>query len=317
MAIEDKLNLGKKIFFVNPPFDLQKLVMPLLSISEFEVYSVVNYQYTKAILQLYPDSICFVCIDSGITMNEWENFVITLSNDDTLKNVCFGVLSAYASSTDKAHLLLNANIPAGFISLNDNKEDLAEKIEKILLLNEARGVRKFIRVNCNRNRKTFIQYKINDQPLAFAIQDISSAGFLCAASLKYKPFFTENMLLRNIDIHLMTTKITCNAVVLRTFEKDGLLFIAMLFTKGLPYTAKLAIQTFIQYFLQSNMNAKILTLEKDTTDYSKHITKTDNDDAFLIAVEEDNVIYADDVQEDIVFADDLYEDDVKLIDDTI
>lgn len=305
MALEEKLNLGKKIFFINPPFDLKGLVMPMLFISEFEVYTISDYRYAKPILLEYPDSICFVCIDDGLTINQWANFIISISNDPSLSNVFFGVMSAFASTMDKNDLLLNANIPAGFISLNDTKEDLADKIKKILVLNEAKGVRKYIRAKCNSDRRVHVNCNINDTEYNLAIDDISSAGILCVTSLANKSIFKDSMLIRNLTIHLLTGRVKCNAVILRTYEKDNKFYMAILFTKGLPYATKASIQTFIQYSLQTSLELKILGLTPDNTDYSKRIIEEKIEDAFLIEVEDE-----------IVYADDLYDEDVQLIDDT-
>ena len=313
MAVENKLNLGKKIFFINPSFDIRNRVIPLLATWEFEVYTVVNYQYTKELLQKYPDSICFVCIDDQLTINAWSNFIIAISNNPSFNTVFMGVLSATASSNHRAHLLLNANIPAGFISLNENKAELPSKIEQILVLNEAKGVRKFVRATCNKNRALFLQYKRENKFFRLFLQDISSAGLLCVTQLQNKEVFKENMLLKNIDIQLFSTKVKCNAVVLRTYEKDNLLYIAILFTKGLPFTVKADIQTFIQRYLQANLEKEVLSMELDTTDYTQKITEVEVIEEFLDPIDD-----AEDLEEiPVMYADDVYEEDIQLIDDTL
>ncbi len=323
MNKESTINFGKKVFFVNPTFQTEKLVIPMLSVLEFEVYVIKDYTVTKSLLRKYPDSICLISMDNVLPLNTWTNFIIELSTDESLCNVVFGAMSARTTTIDKNHLLLNANLAAGFISLAENKENLVGNLQKILLLNEAKGRRKYIRAKSINNTNIHIQCEINNKNFALAIKDISTAGMLCVTTIGNQYEFTQNMLLRDMIITLLTTRVKCNAVIFRTFEKDGEFYIVLLFTKGLPFSTKTAIQAFIQNTLQMAIDVECLYLEKDSTDYSTRKTEATKDDAFLISLEEEEAkaaqtIYANDIDEHgnvIQYEDDNYDEDIQLIND--
>ncbi len=313
MESNEVVDLGKKIFFLNPPYDFKKIIIPVLSDLEYEMYIISSYKYAKDILRMYPDSICFVCIDEELSIEHWYNFIVSFSGDPQLENVFLGVMSAHAGTSDRNHFLLNASIPAGFISLATKKEDLVSQIEGILKINNAKGVRKFVRVDCITDKLIAAQYSTNNTLCSFRIENISSAGLLCVTSPKLSSFFTPNMLLKEFTLVLRTQKIKSNVVVLKTFVKDGKLYLVLLFTKGLPFIAKSAIQAYIRFFLQNSIESIIATAKPDETDYSKLQTAAiaaDVDEAFLISVDEEEILYADEVEE-VTYADEVDEQEIS------
>ncbi len=307
MDAKEVVDLGKKIFFLNPPFDFKKIIIPVLSDREYELYILDSYKNAKTILREHPGSICFVCIDGGLPIEHWYNFVVSFSSDPVLSTIFLGVMSAHAGASDRNHFLLNASIPAGFISLASKKEELLEKLEGILKINNAKGIRKYVRVDCVTDKLISAHYKINDTVCPFRIDNISSAGLLCATSPTVGSFFSPNMLLKDFLLVLRSQKIKCNAVILKMFENGGKCFLVLLFTKGLPFASKSAIQAYIRAFLQSSIDSVIASMQPDETDYSKlhdAAIGSDIEDAFLISVDEEEVLYAEDTQE-ITYADEV------------
>ncbi len=307
MEQNEVVDLGKKIFFLNPPYDFTKIIIPVLSDLEYEIYVLSTYKFAKEILRNNPGSICFVCIDGEMPIGNWYNFIVSFSSDPDLSSIFLGVMSAYAGASDKNHFLLNASIPAGFISLVSKKDELIAKIEGILRINNAKGVRKYVRVDCETDKLISAQYKVENSMFPFKIEDISSAGLLCATSITVGSYFSQNMLLKDFLLVLRTQKIKCNVVILKTFEKNGKCYLVLLFTKGLPFAAKAAIQAYIRFFLQNSLDTNLATAKPDDTDYSKlhdAAIAAEVEDAFLISVDEEEILYADDVEE-VTYADEF------------
>ncbi len=310
MESNESVDLGKKVFFLNPPFDFKKIIIPILSDLEYEIYVISSYKYAKETLRNYPDSICFVCIDGEMPISYWYNFVVSCNNDLELSSVCLGVMSAHAGASDRNHFLLNALIPAGFVSLVSKKDELLSKIEGILRINNAKGIRKYVRVDCSSDKLIQAQCKINDEIYPLRIANISSAGLLCITKTDMAPLFSVNMLIRDFVLVLRSQKIKCNAVILKSFISEGRLYLVMLFTKGLPHVVKTSIQAYIRFFLQNSIDSKINTIQPDTTDYSKlheAAIAAEIDEAFLISVE-DEIKYVEEV-EGITYADEAEDAD--------
>ncbi len=307
MENNEAVDLGKKIFFLNPPFDFTKIIVPILSDKEYEIYILQDYKFAKEALRKYPGSICFVCIDGGMSIEHWYNYIVSFSNDPSLSSILLGVMSLYAGASDRNHFLLNAMIPAGFISLANKKDELVDTIEGVLRINNAKGVRKFVRVDCKTDKLISAQFKNENTMYPFKIEDISSAGLLCATSMTVGAHFSQNMLLKDFILVLRSQKIKCNVVILKTFVKDGKCYLVLLFTKGLPFVAKTAIQAYIRFFLQNSLEADLVTTPPDETDYSKlhdAAIAADVEDAFLISVDEEDVLFSDDA-EAVTYADDF------------
>ncbi len=305
MISTESVDLGKKIFFLNPPYDFKKLIIPMLSDLEYEIYILSDYKYAKEALRNNPDSICFVCIDGEISIEHWYNFVVSFNNDPSLSSIFLGVMSAYAGASDRNHFLLNASIPAGFISLAAKKDELVNKLVGILKINNAKGVRKYVRADCATDELISVHCEVNDAIFPLHIDNISSAGLLCSASPKIAASFSPNMLLKEFFLILRKQKIKCHTVVLKTFISNEKLFIVLLFTKGLSYNSKAIIQSYIRYFLQTTLDQTLTDAKPDDTDYSKLQTAAigaEGEDAFLISVDEEEVIFADEIEE-VTYAD--------------
>ncbi len=315
MESNESVDLGKKVFFLNPPFDFKKIIVPVLSDKEYEVCVINSYKHAKAILRAHKDSVCFVCIDGEMPIDHWYNFIVSFNDDETLSTIFLGVMSAHARTSDKNHFLLNASIPAGFISLVAKKDDLISTIEGILRINNAKGVRKYVRVDCGSDKLISAQCILAGSQHIFRIENISSAGLLCTAPTNLAPAVTANMLLKDFLLNLRSQKIRCNTVVLKSFINNGKLFIVLLFTKGLPFNAKASIQAYIRFFLQNTIETVLATTHPDQTDYSKlheAAIASNMKEAFLISVDEEEVLYAED-ESAVTYADEGEEHNISSV----
>jgi len=276
MQLREHPVFGRKVFFLNPPFNIRKLVIPVLEEREYEICLIDDYRDAKNILRHYPDSICFVSIDNNeqpqLTINQWFNFVESFSEDTVLSTIYTGVLAYRVPQSKKNLFLLNTAIPAGFTQTNGSIEDLIETLTDILDINGAKGRRKYVRVKCTSARLANVTCPLGKKSYALPIVNISSVGLACSASLEYRTVFAENTLLRDIAIALNGTLITCSAAVFSVTERKDSLLIVLLFLKGTPHAAKKLIRRYIFQSLHEEIVNKIQKEPQDMTEYSKEIS---------------------------------------------
>ncbi len=285
MSLHENTDFGRKIFFLNPPYDFKKNIIPVLSDAEYEVYVIGDYKYAKSILREFPDSICFVCIDDVMPADHWYNFIASFSNDPILSTIFIGVLATHPKAADRNHFLLNANIPAGFITISSVREELTETLFSILNLNGAKGHRKYVRADCREEKLSNAEAFIHDMHIYFSIYDISSVGIACGVHASMTNLFSQNMLVRDFTLNLREKKLKCNAIVLKIIPGQHETTIVFLFTRGIQTTVKSSIQEYIRLFLQTSIERIEVNSEPDETDYSKHqkpFSLFDLEDAFLI-----------------------------------
>ncbi len=280
------LDLGRKIFFLNAPTKFQDTIIPMLATSGYELYVLSSYKYAKSILREYPSAVFFICIDSELLIDEWYNFVSSISNDKNFQNVILGIMSTYAGQKEKDHFLLNASIPGGFVSLSQSDEIIHDYIHSILNINEAKGRRNFVRANCEEEKDLAGEYEVKGFHHSLKISNISSAGILCETFPVAQALFTNKKLLNNFIINIKGQKTKANVTIYRTYIENEKLFLVLLFTEDLSFSAKSAIDIYVRNLLQSRIDARIKNMPLDSENYSKRQKSAiagDSDEAFLIA----------------------------------
>lgn len=267
MNLHENSTLGRKVFFVNPPFYVTHTIIPRLTGMEYEVYSIDDYRMVKPILKKYPDSICFINIDcEDLTFREWFRFAQSFEEDEVLSTIFFGVISQYAPKPERENFLLNVQLPAGFIQYTPDLESLVSIFTAILEMNGAMGKRKYVRADCGRDPRIYAEIDVNTKKVPLMIQNISSVGISCYATEAQLPLFEEKSVHR-MTLHLHDMFFNGSLIILMKREIDGRKMIVMLFGQGLAYTAKNMIRDFIRTRIQANLNTELLSLKPDTTDY--------------------------------------------------
>ncbi len=293
----EPLDLGKKVFFLHPPPEFQDIVIPMLSSAGYELYQLSSYKHAKAILKEYPDSVFYICIDQELLIDQWYNYVSSFSNDGELSQVIIGIMATYAGKNEKNHFLLNTLIPGGFVALNQEPIVTHDYIHSILMINNAKGKRNFVRAFCEDQTDVFATYKVKGHSCPLRISNISSAGLLCVAQKKLEVLFQQNKNLTTFSINLRGQNIDCNVTVFRTYSNEDKLFIVLLFTEELSYLKKASIDMYVRTLLQERIDKKISTLALDNNNYTereKSAVGDDSGDAFLISLESDTFRFDDD-----------------------
>lgn len=273
---------GRKVFFLNPPYQISNFVIGRLRESEYEIYVIDDYKDAKNILRHYPDSICFINIDSVLTTDQWLNFVVSLGREEALKSIFLGVISKGMRQAEKTHFMLHAAVPAGFLVFNGNVTELTETLTEILDLNGAKGRRSSVRATCAHDPTATVTLPTPEGNKAFRLLDISSVGIAAIAPASYQNMFVPKTIFRNAPLRFGVNRVQASLVLLMVKQSPKYISLVFLFTQGMQSNVKTTIREYVAYNLQYEMRLAIENEPKDETDYSKSFTVTDGGDAFLI-----------------------------------
>lgn len=261
--------MGRKVFFVSPPYYVTNTIIPRLTANEYEVYSIDNFRMVKPILRKYPDSICFINIDSKeLSFKEWFRFAKSFEEDEVLSTIFFGVISQYAPKPERENFLLHVQLPAGFIQYTPDLNSMVEIFLAILEMNGAMGKRKYVRADCGRDARIYADIDINTKTVPLMIQNISSVGISCYINDHQLPLL-EDKSVHRMHLHLEDLSFSGSIVVLMKREIDNKKIVVMLFGQGLAYSSKNMIRDFIRQKIQANLMTEFVGVPLDKEDYSK------------------------------------------------
>lgn len=266
MAIDETPIFGRKVFFLNPPYAVKRTVIEKLHAQEYETYYIDNYRFAKSILRKNRDSICFINIDGQLSIKEWFNFVKSFEEDEVLSTVFVGILSQKIKIAEKNQFLLKTNIPGGFIMLNEGMETITEKIIKILQINNAKGRRKYVRLRCKEDSKAMVHVSKNNHLYDMQLRDISSVGFACILSPKFKCDFVEKEVLKSILIDVTGRSVYCDGAIYAIKEINNQKELVVLFMRSTSQETRNVIRDYVFATLQKNLNEA--PAQDDETNYS-------------------------------------------------
>ena len=277
---------GRKVFFLNPPYSVRKVVLGNLQEMEYEIYVIDDYKDAKNILRHYKDSICFINVDEQLTPEAWFNFVTSFEDDEILKTIFLGIITERLRKADKDQFMLKANIPAGLIPLNGRLDDITETFNGILEINGAKGRRQYVRAQCAKDPNAVLFYTVGGKMYQFKLLDISSVGTAAILPPQFKDLLQPNSVMRDITISLGTKQLVLSAAVFAIKENEKFLTLVLLFMKGTLSSTKSVIREYVFKTLSSDMINSITGESQDGENYDykpREVKK--NDDAFLLDVD--------------------------------
>lgn len=259
---------GRKIFFVNPAFKIEKILIEYLRKNEYEVYTLKDYRKAKRVLSVYPESMCFIDIDEGLSYSEWFNYMKSFSTVPELQGIYLGIVTQNAGWEDKDKFLMNIRLPCGFSHI-DKKEGILEHFTKILDLNGAKGRRKYLRLDTRSERDVSGYMTAAGKLYTVNIKDISSVGFAINYKQELVPLFQKNTLIRNLCLSAGRKSMVCSCIVFNTqMNQDGTAMSVLMLTNENPEETKNYIRDYIFQKFDLKMNALIENVEKDDTRYN-------------------------------------------------
>lgn len=261
--------LGRKVFFLNPPLSITTYVYDCLKEAQYEVYFINKYTEAKPILRSYPDSLCFIFIDDQLSLREWYNYIQSFSEDETLKSIFLGVISARIRPADKEKFLMNLKLPGGFVMLGGPVAELFTTIKGILDVNGAMGKRRYLRLDCPNSDLVSGYLASGFRLYQFSIDTLSSAGFTCRMNTKMGFNFTKNMVIPNICINLGRRTVVCSAVVFEVRQTADSTVAILLFTKDTDKQSRIAIRNYIYMCLSEQMDLLIKNSKPDMDSYKE------------------------------------------------
>lgn len=239
--------VGRKVFFVNPPLYVENYLQPELKQHEYEAYIIKDYKYTKNALRRFPDALCFIFIDDELSYDGWFNFILSFQQDEKLKTIFVGLMSAMIPAPVREKFMMNLSLPGGFIMLNEIKGTaLIDNVIGILELNGAKGRRKYLRLDCDETVSINGYFANQSQLLQVSIANISSVGFTCYYPKSYGAVLTKNMLVPSFSITLGRRSIVTPSVVFDVKSVDEKNYFAvLLFLKQVGPDDRKVIKNFI------------------------------------------------------------------------
>ena len=260
---------GRKIFFVNPTFNIEKYLIDYLRKNEYEVYILKEYKKAKRVLSVYPDSMCFIDIDEQLSYSEWYNYMKSFSLIPELQGIYLGIVTQNAPWEDKDKFLMNVRLPCGF-TLISKQEKILEHFAAILDLNGAKGRRKYLRLD-TRSEKDVSGYMTSEGKLyTINIKDISSVGFAITYKQELMSMFQKNTLIRNLCLSAGRKSMVCSCIVFNTqVNPDGTAMSVLMLTNENPESTKTYIRDYIVQKVDEKMNTLIANVEKDDTRYNQ------------------------------------------------
>ena len=259
---------GRKIFFVNPTFNIEKYLIDYLRKNEYEVYILKDYRKAKKILSVYPDAMCFIDIDEQLSYSEWYNYMKSFAVIPELQGIYLGIVTQNAGWDDKDKFLMNIRLPGGF-TLIDKKESLLEHFAAILDLNGAKGRRKYLRLDTRGEKDVSGYMTAGGKLYTVNIKDISSVGFAIIYKPDLMPLFQKNTLVRNLCLSAGRKSMVCSCIVFNTqMNQDGTAMSVLMLTNENPESTKTYIRDYIFQKFDAKMNTLIENVEKDDTRYN-------------------------------------------------
>lgn len=259
---------GRKIFFCNPSLFIENVIVDALRQDDFEVYIINNYKNAKSLLLQYPDSICYIDIDSELSFSAWFNFIKSFSSEG-LESIYVGIISETSKQQDMEKFLMNLKLPCGFININKKSDKLLNQFIDILDLNGAKGRRKYIRLDTTGRTEVKGYLSYQDKLYDINIKDISVAGFACSYKCEYLNIFKKNMHLQNVCINIKRKSLVVSCIIFNTFEnKDGTATAVMMFTNENPIEMIQDIRAFIieDYINKVDEVLKITSIDHNNYD---------------------------------------------------
>jgi hypothetical protein len=246
--------VGKKIFFLYPSRVMLNGIVEELIQQEYEVYIIRDHEKMRNVLKQFPDSIVFVNIDEGIPEKDWEAWICGVMKDPPTAKAGIGVLTASTNETLERKYINKVRLQCGFTVVKTDALPAIRKLYAILQSVNARGRRKYIRVNTENESMTAINIPHNGIFIEGTIRDISVVGLSC--TFNEDPGLEKNSLCQNMQIKLGSTLLKAEGIVFGSREDEFARVYVFLFTQRTDPDMRVRIRKFNQSILQSRMDAQ-------------------------------------------------------------
>ena len=282
-------DLGRKVFFVYPPSVVREELITRLIDDEYETYMLKDIKRAEIVLEKYPNSICFVNIDTGMTEPEWELWIRKIMKDPKFSGIGIGIVSYNNNDRLQKKYLMDIGIQCGYIKLKLGRDESIKILLATLKANEAKGRRKYVRADCSTDTLTSFNFTHGRLTVTGKILDISVIGFSCI--LNPDPNIAKNTLLEDVQLKLRASLLRTNLIVFGMRPMGDRTLYIILFPPNLENHQKNKIRSYIQSVLQ-------IFIEQDCNEALKNMPKESSkkEDELPEAAENDLLQEADELE---------------------
>lgn len=264
---EDKSVFGRKVFFIAPGIVFEQQVIERLRLMEYEVYAIEDYRKAKPLLRKNADSICFCIIESQLTLKGWHSFIKSFEDEGVFAPLDVGVIIHTLTDEKHASFVSGLQLDAGIIRMDQNQELMFREIVKALDAKQAKGLRKYVRVNCLNESQADLLWLNGNRMCKLKIIDISSVGLAAKLSAGQANTVYINQIIDGATINLKTIQVSVDIKITAIKAAGDFLLVVIMFNASTTPAAITKIRSYIAENLQEALNSQIRNSDLDRTDY--------------------------------------------------
>lgn len=259
-----------KIYFVKP-VDLIAVVINTLVELEYETYTVseVDSEALLKILPLGQRSIVFLSVSNKQEIPKWVEYarkVQAIRGAEGGVAVQVGAFVYSSMDAEERQRFLVHQIPTiGFASVRENTVQI---LEKILIVFDARGMRRYVRVRSRGLCVAFVTIKGRSEPLRCKVVEISAYAMLCEVDPPYHQYFGVGEHLADVMLALRGIHVRAAVKVLGFSREDASVFILkfcgmdvqdgkMVYSENVPAENRRKVHTYIRACLKEEIEEQL------------------------------------------------------------
>ena len=255
MEENEKLTLGKKIFFLHPSALVQNQIISELAQEEFEVYVIKDDIKIRQALKTYPDSIFFASINETMKESAWLELIQAIQKHPETSSVSIGIIASSNAENAQRKYTELLKLRCGYTVIKSDITVATKQLIAILNEVDAKGRRKYIRLEIDKTTNATINLPMNGTFITGSIKDISEVGFSCAFA--DDPGLKKNSLFDDMQLRLQSQLFKAEGVVFGSRMSGSEKVYVVLFSQRIDPSVRTKIRKYIQTNLQHRMDEEL------------------------------------------------------------
>jgi hypothetical protein len=241
---------GKKVFILYPHAVIKDELLDYLIMTGFETYVINDHERALRLLAIFPDSIMFINIDQGQSVEEWEKYIKGITASSHTKWCRLGILSYNPDQSLMKRCLSSLTLLCGYIYLQVGFKEFTRTMLATLEANMARGRRKYIRAAAGDDPTATVNVKGAHGFYNGRILDISAVGI--AARFEQFDILPANTKIKEMQLKIRGARILTDAVFMGKRSSD--VYIILFDLPRMDPDHKILINRFIKTTLQKYLD---------------------------------------------------------------
>lgn len=263
--------MGKKIFFINPTYPIRNYIVSALRNEELEVYVIDNYKLAKNSLIKNPGSLCFIHIDSELTLNGWLVFLEEFATDKDLKTITLGIFSDKVTDKEKAYIMEKINPQGGLHKAGTSPQKLLESVKETLVAAKAKGRRQYVRANCLNQKSSELFWTNDNTMVQMKLVDISTSSAATKVQKKDLDYIKsmEKSVIHGATLNMGGKQYLIDFLIYGVHQRGDSTLMVALFLQDSIKAIKDEIQDYVFDVLQKQLLESIELYAPDQKEYNK------------------------------------------------